>query len=201
VNVIVGVHETLDDSPARYLEKSIKVLEDFATRFGPYPWPAYSLALTPNLSGGIEYPMHVMQGPLTIGRTTSHEIGHMWFYGLVENNQGRDPWLDEGLATWAEYRYEGKTPAGVSIPAGGKGRAGEPMTFWESRQSIYYRSVYVQGAQAIGALGSAEQVDCALRHYVARSAYRVATPADLIAAFRAVFPNPEPTLATYGVHP
>ena len=61
----------------------------------------FTLAITPQLGGGIEYPGHVMQGQNTLG-VTSHEVGHQWFYGLVGNDQGRDPWLDEGLATWAE---------------------------------------------------------------------------------------------------
>lgn len=125
----------------------------------------------------------------------------MWFYGLVSTNQGRDPWIDEGLATWAEGRFEGSTARlmGTSIPSGGRGRAGEPMTFWESRQTIYYRSVYVQGAQAIGALGSPDAVDCALRQLVARQAYRVTRPADVVAALGTVFPNAAEVLGRYGI--
>lgn len=125
----------------------------------------------------------------------------MWFYGLVESNQGRDPWLDEGLATYAEARFEGTLASmrATSIPAAGQGRVGEPMVFWESRQSVYYRSVYVQGAQAIAALGDPDLVDCALRVYVARMAYRVATQRDLVDAARAVFPDASTTLARYGV--
>jgi hypothetical protein len=202
VAVHVGVHAGIDESPEPYADKVARVIADFNGRYGRYPWPSYTLAITPELSGGIEYPMHVMQGPGRIGRTTSHEVAHMWFYGLVVNDQGRDPWMDEGLATWAEGRYEGTTGSlmGTAIPAGGQGRTGQPMSYWEARQSIYYRSVYVQGAQAIGALGPPDQVDCALRHYVARAAYRVAGPDDLIDAFALVFADAEATLARYGIH-
>lgn len=201
VQVTVGVHAGIAESPGPYLAKVVRSLEDFGRRFGPYPWPTYTLAITPELSGGIEYPMHVLQGPGTGGRTTSHEVAHMWFYGLVENNQGRDPWLDEGLATWAEARFEGTLGElrAMSVPVGGRGRVGEPMTFWETRKSIYYRSVYVQGAQALAALGDADLVDCALRLYVARNAYRVARPGDLVADATAVFPDAAATLARFGV--
>ncbi|MGQ0521582.1 MAG: hypothetical protein ACT4PX_10600 [Actinomycetota bacterium] len=201
VQVTVGVHAGLGDSPGVYLSRIVKALEDFSRRFGPYPWPTYTLAVTPTLSGGIEYPMHVLQGPGTSGRTTSHEVAHMWFYAMVVNNQGRDPWMDEGLATYAEGRFEGTLASmrSTSIPTGGQGKVGEPMTFWESRQSIYYRSVYVQGAQALAALGDADLVDCALRIYAARNAYRVARPKDLVAAAEAVFPGAAGTLARYGV--
>jgi hypothetical protein len=189
------------DQPGPYLDKAIKVLNDFSKRFGPYPWPSYTLALEPGLSGGIEYPMHVMQGPGTLGRTTSHEIGHMWFYGLVSTNQGATPWIDEGLATWAEGRFEGTTDEikAKEVPPAGVGHAGEPMTYWESRQSIYYRSVYVQGAQAVGALGSPALVDCALRQLVARQAYRVTGNGEVIAALSVVAPDAAAVLGRYGI--
>lgn len=201
VKVVVGVDQAVSESPDKYLNKVVKVLADFGTRYGPYPWPAYTLSITPTLGGGIEYPMHVMQGPRTIGRTTSHEVAHEWFYGLVTNNQGRDPWLDEGLATWAEYRFEGRSETLVArgIPAAGKGKAGQPMTFWESRQSVYYESIYLQGAQAVAALGPADQVDCALRRYVAFNAHRVATPASLRDAVDDIFPGAAATLDRFGI--
>jgi hypothetical protein len=201
VSVTVGVHAGIAESPQSYLNKVVRVLRDFGARFGPYPWPTFTLAITPGLGGGIEHPMHVMQGPGTLGRTTSHEVGHMWFYGLVTSNAGRDPWLDEGLASYAEARYEHAEASfrGRTIPPEGRGRAGEPMTYWESRQDAYYRSVYVQGAQAVMALGPVDRVDCALRHYVARSAHRVARNADFIAAVSTVFPDAAAVLARYGI--
>lgn len=201
VAVTVGVDRQVGDAPGPYLDKVVKVLNDFSRRYGPYPWPTYSLALTPELSGGIEYPMHVMQGPGTLGRTTSHEVAHMWFYGLVATNQGADPWIDEGLSTWAEARYEG-TVAELKarpIPAEGAGRAGEPMTFWESRQSAYYRSIYVQGGQAVAALGSPDLVDCALRQLVARQAYRVTGNGEVVAALSTVAPDAAEVLGRFGI--
>jgi hypothetical protein len=73
------------------------------------------------------------------------------------------------------------------------------MTYWEGRQGAYFRSVYVQGAQALAALGDPDRVDCALRLYVARSAFRIARPPDLVAAARAVFPDAAATLAPFGI--
>ena len=65
----------------------------------------------------------------------------------------------------------------------------------------YYASVYVQGVQALGALGSADQVDCALRQYIAHNAFRIASPADLVDALSTVFPDAAARLAPYGLHP
>jgi hypothetical protein len=71
------------------------------------------------------------------------------------------------------------------------------MTYWEGRSS-YYRGVYVQGAKALAALGPPDLVDCALRLYVARNAYAVARPSDLVDALRSVFPDAPAVLARYG---
>ncbi|MDQ3570485.1 MAG: hypothetical protein M3396_07670 [Actinomycetota bacterium] len=201
VQVTVGVHAGLADSPSVYLSRVTGALGDFASRYGPYPWPSFTMAVTPELDGGIEYPMHVLQGPGTDGPTTTHEVAHMWFYALVGSDQGRDPWLDEGLASWAESRAEGTLHdfLAKAVPTEGRGRAGEAMTFWEGRQGAYYRSVYVQPVQALAALGPPDRVDCVLRLYVAGTAYRVARPRDLIEAASAVFPGAAATLARFGI--
>lgn len=200
VQVTVGVHQGVSGTPATYLDEAVQSLEDYGKRFGPYPWPTFTLAVTPALSGGIEYPGHVMQGPDTLG-VTSHEVGHQWFYALVGNDQGRDPWLDEGLATWAEARHDGTLDKlkARPIPAVARNMLGQPMTFWSAHTDAYQDGVYTQGAQALAALGSPDLVDCALRIYVATNAYRIARQPDLARAASAVFPNATAALAGYGV--
>jgi hypothetical protein len=203
VAVTVGTAAGTGVAPNQFAAKAVRALEQHSSRFGSYAWPAYTLAITPALSGGIEYPTFVMQGPGTIGRTTSHELGHEWFYALVGNDQGRDPWLDEGLATYAEGRYEGTITAmrAASIPPGAAGHLGEALPYWASNHSLYNAGVYIQGAKALASLGDLDVVDCALRIYVARNAYRIARPGDLVAALSTVFPQAAQTLATFGVRP
>jgi hypothetical protein len=201
VAVKVAVESGLDDDPSVYLRTVVAALEDFGTRFGPYPYDRYTLVITPDLKGGIEYPGFVHQGPGTEGRSTPHEIGHQWFYGLVGDDQARDPWIDEGLASYAEARFLGNlaTFQSRAIQSDAQGHAGAPMTFWEAHGPSYYRGVYVQGAQAVAALGPPEQVDCALRQVVARNAHRIATPNGVIDALRVVFPDAPAVLARYGI--
>ena len=203
VEVTVGVDRSVGEDPTAYLNRAVSALRDFAQRFGPYPWDTYTLAITPGLGGGIEFPTHVMQGPGTSGRTTPHEVAHMWFYALAGDNQGRDPWLDEGLASYAEFRHEGTVDAarGRSIPSDARGRVGAPMSYWESHLDSYYRGVYVQGAVAMASLGRLDLVDCALRLYVAREAFGIARPAALIEAMTVVFPDAAAQLAPFGITP
>jgi hypothetical protein len=199
VRVTVAVAESLPDDPQRFLTPAVGALDDFANRFGPYPWPSYTIVVTPAMRGGIEYPMVVSAGSGSFGRSTPHEVGHMWFYGLVGNDQARDPWLDEGLATWAEARFMGTLPDFVARPqpADARGRLGAPMTYWAARSSSYYQGVYVQGAQALAALGDPDRVDCALRIFVARNAHRIATTEDLLQALESVFPDARRVVSPY----
>lgn len=202
VQVTVGIHRGTVDSDGldAYLDRVVGSLEDFGQRFGAYPWASFTLAITPDLGGGIEYPGHVMQGQNTVG-VTSHEVGHQWFYGLVGNNQGRDPWIDEGLASWAEARFENRLERFKTrvIPIEARNKVGEPMTFWAGEREEYRDGVYIQGAQALAALGDPALVDCALRVYVAVNAHRIARQPDLVAAAASVFPDAATTLKAYGV--
>ena len=73
------------------------------------------------------------------------------------------------------------------------------MEFWEQHLDAYYLGVYVQGARGLAALGPTDDVDCALRRYVAGEAFAIATPAQLLAALSSVFPNAAALLVPYGV--
>ncbi|HEX9994282.1 MAG TPA: M1 family aminopeptidase [Acidimicrobiales bacterium] len=202
VTVTVGVADGLADDPEAYAAAAVEALEDFGARYAPYPWPDLSIAVTAGLPGGIEYPATIFHGPETVDHV-AHEVGHQWFYGLVGNDQGRDPWLDEGLATWAQTRVDVPPIDGLPqpVPEDATGHAGDPMTFWEGHLDSYYRGVYVQSALALHELGDDDLVDCALRHYVADRAYGIARPSDLFDALRLVFPDAEATLAPYGLAP
>ncbi|HVE93751.1 MAG TPA: M1 family aminopeptidase [Acidimicrobiales bacterium] len=202
VVVTVGVDRQVKESPAKYLTEVADAVRDFSTRYGAYPWREYDLAITPMLNGGIEYPGFVMQGPDTDRRTTVHEVAHQWFYALVGSDQGRDPWMDEGLATWAEARAMGTLDSlrARPIPAAGRNRMGEAMTFWETRKAAYYRSVYLQPLHALVALGiPAEDVDRALASFVRANRHKVATPKSLIAALAEVAPNAAEVFTRFGV--
>jgi hypothetical protein len=133
--------------------------------------------------------------------TAAHEIGHQWFYSLIGNNQARDPWLDEALATWAAARYTGTLADLVAqpIPDTVQNRLGQPMRFWDQFDiPLFIDGVYVQGVQALASLGPPDAVDCALRRYAATWPYRTARPEDLLRALEPEFPDAKRTLESYG---
>ena len=203
VHITVGVDQSVGEDPQRYMSLIAEAMHNYQARLSAYPWPTYTAAVMPGFHGGIEFPTHVMHGAQSTTRSIVHELAHQWFYSLVGNDQGRDPWLDEGLASYVEYVQVGSlsTRKTQAIPSDAAGRAGEPTTFWDQHEASYFAGVYVQGAVAVARLGTVDQVDCALRQYVARNAFRIARPADLIASLATVFPDAADRLAPYGLHP
>lgn len=203
--VVVGVAEGSGDDPQRRLERTVAALDDFVSRYGPYPYPVLSVGVTPSLSGGIEFPQHFHLGAGTSQDHLVHETAHMWFYALVGNDQYEHPWLDEGLTEYAENRFLGSIGAAraISIPPYGRGHLGESHAYWAGNTGAFYRSVYVQGLQALAAYGDTaggfDALDCALRRYVLEHAYEVATPDDLVAALEEqTGVDPRPALGSFG---
>jgi hypothetical protein len=202
VEVIVGVDRDLSSSPDAWARQVAADLQELARRFGPYPWATFNLAIMNSLSSsGIEYPTMVFQGPESLGQTTSHELGHMWFYSLVGSNPARDPWLDEGVTSWAESTVQDSLSEfmSYSMPPGAEGEMGRPMTYWDQQTSTtYYLGVYAQGVQALGTLDDPADVNCGLRAYVSENAYGIAEPDDLLDALEPVIPNARRVLARFG---
>ena len=179
-----------------------RALRNLAARYGPYPWKTYTVVVPPDLQRvGIEYPMLTYIGRSRLPKLfVDHETAHQWFYGLVGNDQWRDPWLDETLATWAQTRLGSPEPPTRRVPPGARRHVGSPMSYWDRRSNAYFYGVYGEGLKALRSLGNPNAVDCALRRYVARRAYALAQPRDLLAELNRVIPGAERRLRAWGIH-
>ncbi|HVF19168.1 MAG TPA: hypothetical protein VNA14_02885 [Mycobacteriales bacterium] len=188
VPITIGVAPGLKDDPVKMAGLHAEALRVHTARFGRFGYADLDVAVVPSIRGGIEYPGAILLGPGQLDATLSHEVAHQWFYGVVGDNQGRDPWLDEAFATYAEalHRGTGASYREKSIPAAGRDRVGAPMTYWEQHRADYFRSVYIQGAvmlmDARAAVGSA-RFDGLVRCYVAARAYGISTPRAVEQAF------------------
>jgi hypothetical protein len=186
------------------LDAAANAITAFSQRYAPYPWLAFTVVVEADrLTLGEEYPTLVFVSTDLGSNVVTHETAHQWFYSLVGDDQARDPWLDESLAEWATARLADTVAgeAGTQIPAAVVDRLGEPMTFWGPFPFMptVWDGLYMQGVKALAALRDDDGVDCALQAYVHDEAYKIASPDDLLAALRPVFPNAERILSGYGV--
>lgn len=111
---------------------SITFVKDAVHRYsgwiGEYPWPVVQAVEGPkNLSsGGMEYPMITLitspdADAVNLDAVIAHEVGHNWFYGMLGTNERDYPWMDEGINSFYQFRYEAEkyktnTIFGKSMP-------------------------------------------------------------------------------------
>jgi hypothetical protein len=97
---------------------SISFIKDavihYSSWVGEYAYPTVSAVEgTRNIfAGGMEYPMITLISSSEstnieqLDDVIAHEVGHNWFYGILGTNERDHPWMDEGINTYYEFRYE-----------------------------------------------------------------------------------------------
>lgn len=184
-----------------------RALESFAAEFGPPPYRELDVIEAEVPIGGYEYPGLVLfdgerraQGNRDgIDFLVPHEIAHQWFYALLGNDVTRAPWIDEGLATYAQLRYLARVRGADAATAQrqrwadeyAQALARQPVGVdrplfeygdWVSyRGPAYYASalLFDDLRQRLGDEGFRE----AIRRLLERFAFGEATTADLRATF------------------
>ncbi len=85
---------------------------------GEYPYNTVTaVEAKMGFEGGMEYPtitsISPMSSAIALDNTIEHEVGHNWNYGILASNERDHPWMDEGVNTYFDNRYETmKYPSG-----------------------------------------------------------------------------------------
>jgi hypothetical protein len=191
-----------------YLNAATGALQAYSSWYGAYPHPRLTVVDVPDDStraGGMEYPTLITGGTAgfpsgsgAIDLVVVHELAHQWWPMQTATNEGRDPWLDEGLTEYSGIRYmdEGGRTLGfgnVVISATALDRQqyaiapSQPATLpaWKYTGIGYAGNVYGKTALGLWTLELAvgtERFRHAMADYLARYRFAHPTAADFRAS-------------------
>lgn len=102
--------KTIWNNSMDYIKDGVK---KYSGWIGDYDYPVVQVVEGPknNSSGGMEYPMvTLITSPdakvETLDAVIAHEIGHNWFMSMLGSNERKHTWMDEGLNSYFQFRYE-----------------------------------------------------------------------------------------------
>jgi hypothetical protein len=114
---VVDVFSYSQPSRKSQWANSVQFIEDavrhYQSSLGQYPYPVVAAVEGPgnSTSGGMEYPMVTLITSPDATRESldgviTHEVGHNWLYGIIASNERDHAWMDEGINTFYQFRYE-----------------------------------------------------------------------------------------------
>jgi Peptidase family M1 domain len=111
---VIDVFTYYTSSYKKNWNKSVQFSKDaihhYSGLVGEYPYNMVSVVQGPkSFGGGMEYPTITVISPgqsvEELDNTIAHEIGHNWFYGILATNERDHPWMDEGINTYYDNKY------------------------------------------------------------------------------------------------
>jgi hypothetical protein len=111
--VKVYAYHTSVESKAWY--NSTRLIKDAilfrSATIGEYPYGSVSVVEAKmGFDGGMEYPtitsISPVQSEKDLEDLIEHEVGHNWFYSVLASNEREHPWMDEGMNSYYDMRYQ-----------------------------------------------------------------------------------------------
>jgi hypothetical protein len=142
---VVVFHRSSASYGQAMLDRAIWALTRFTQLAGAYPHPTYTVAQSAG-GYGMESPAHTWLPPVDSSRLAyllSHETAHQWFYGMVGNDQAREPFADEAMADhMTRYALNSFRSPGCSSNR-------LDLTIYDYSSSCYYELIYIKGGNVI----------------------------------------------------
>ena len=164
------------------LDGAADAFKAYEARLGAYPYKVFKVVQSAG-AFGMESP-GLIWIPTGVNRSnlrylTAHETAHQWFYGIVGNDQAREPFTDEAAADFMA-RFVTGMKRSSRCPAGRL-----DLSIYKYTSSCYYEKVYIQGGNIIDSarkrMGSTA-FWAAMRGYVAAHRYGLSSTAALLHA-------------------
>ena len=163
--VVTAVPRELVGTDAdRAMASTTKVADFLETVFGPYPVESYGgIVITdPRIGYALETQSRPVYsaGFFADGDTSvvAHEIAHQWFGNSVALARWQDIWLNEGLATYAEWLWTEESGGRTAAATFADQYARSPAEIWRTppgdpgAADLFSGSVYQRGGMTVHAL-------------------------------------------------
>ena len=114
---VLPAHNALWKNSLLYIKRAIKSKTDWV---GEYPYNVVSVVDDASpVGGGMEYPTITLLtsdgSEAGLESVINHEVGHNWFYGILGTNERTYPWMDEGINTFYDKRYDAERAVNKDI--------------------------------------------------------------------------------------
>jgi hypothetical protein len=173
---------------AAMLDAAADAFVALSARLGAYPHPVFKVVQSAG-GYGMESPglIWIPTGVATsnLRYLAAHETAHQWFYGIVGNDQSRQPFADEAAADMAA-RYV------LSLRRSSRcATTTLDRTIYQYTATCYYEAIYIQGGNLLDTarqrMGSSV-FWTAVRGYIAAHRNGIATTESLLQALDAATP-------------
>jgi len=165
---------------AAWLDAATNAFAALEARVGSYGYPTFDVVESAG-GPGMESPGLIWipgnTAAVNLRYIVAHETAHQWFYGIVGNDQVREPFTDEATSDFVARSVLG-IHRGSRCPTARLDRS-----IYDYSARCYYETVYIQGGNLLDdarQLMGEETFWMALRRYVEDNRHKVTSTATLL---------------------